>query len=313
MKRIISVLGIILAMTPLSVNAQTTNDLLQLYGAEVMTGDLSAYSEYKDAIGDYKNAKKNAELDKQYNAMLETAQEFNKEKINELAKNITKLTNTNIDLSVEIENNILSDRNTLLNKDKRYKSNTASINGLLSKSKAYKLTGIKVIDEASVEDLADAASKVEQNYIQTVDVMELGTIDNLHLPIAGSEYKINSQFGNIVNTTTNEGITYHTGIDINMKEGTSVQSMFNGIVNTTGYGPLGGYYVSISHGNGVISYYCHLDEIRVKVGDEVKQYDEIGLSGKSGKDVIVPHLHLGLYLDANAVDVGILFKGEANE
>ena len=311
MRRIIGIVGVVFLISScITVSAQNTNDLLQFYGEEPLTGDLERYSDKTKMDRAVNDAKRGALLDEQYNSMVDAASEYNKEKINELASDITLLTNRNIDIQTEIQNNILGDREGLLELDRKHKSNVDRINSLLEKSKSYKVQGKKVVDYGSIEKLVDEASLVEQVYIDTVDVMELGTIDNIRVPVGNGSYTISSQFGDIVDPKSGNGFVYHTGVDINAEEGTSVGALFNGIVNTTGYGPIGGYYVSIAHGNGLISYYCHLSEIRVKVGDEVTQYQEIGLSGSSGDDVIVPHLHLGLYFNANAVDVGKLFEEE---
>lgn len=60
-----------------------------------------------------------------------------------------------------------------------------------------------------------------------------------------------------------------------------------------------GNYVSIKHKNdSASSYYCHLSNPTVKVGDEVKAGQPIGISGSSGKSS-GPHLHVHLGYSGN--------------
>lgn len=77
----------------------------------------------------------------------------------------------------------------------------------------------------------------------------------------------------------------HTGIDIKASVGENVAAVWSGRISATshskpytGYG----YYIDVQHTNGVMSRYAHLSKILVKVGDEVKQGDIIGLAGNTG-------------------------------
>lgn len=63
-----------------------------------------------------------------------------------------------------------------------------------------------------------------------------------------------------------------------------------------------GNYLVIDHGNNVYSWYAHLKtgEIRVSVGDKVKQGQTIASSGNSGNSS-GPHLHFELRMGSNAL------------
>jgi hypothetical protein len=56
-----------------------------------------------------------------------------------------------------------------------------------------------------------------------------------------------------------------------------------------------GNMITIDHQNGEFSLLCHFkhDSIRVKVGDEIKQGDILGLCGNTG-NTSEPHIHLNL-------------------
>ena len=62
-----------------------------------------------------------------------------------------------------------------------------------------------------------------------------------------------------------------------------------------------GNCVVIDHGQGLLTLYFHLSELKVKEGDSVKRGQEIGLSGGTGR-ATGPHLHVAIrwqtvYLD----------------
>lgn len=88
----------------------------------------------------------------------------------------------------------------------------------------------------------------------------------------------------------------HQGMDIAAKEGTPVKAASDGNV-VLAYPNLfySGNVVVIDHGFGLQTIYAHLQEMKVKRGDKVKQGDIIGLVGKTGR-VTGPHLHWGASL-----------------
>jgi murein DD-endopeptidase MepM/ murein hydrolase activator NlpD len=65
--------------------------------------------------------------------------------------------------------------------------------------------------------------------------------------------------------------------------------------------------VFVDHGQGLISMYAHLDEIGVRVGDQLTRGQRLGLSGMTGR-VTGPHLHWTIYLNGTAVDPEILVR-----
>ncbi len=56
----------------------------------------------------------------------------------------------------------------------------------------------------------------------------------------------------------------------------------------------------IDHGQGLISMFCHLSEIKVEKGQHIRQGETLGLVGK--QDVTGPHLHWGMSLNNARVD-----------
>ena len=82
----------------------------------------------------------------------------------------------------------------------------------------------------------------------------------------------------------------HYGIDIAAKKGTKIKSSGSGVV-TMAEDDL--YYtggtIIMDHGHGISTIYSHLENIYVKVGDEINQGDIIGTVGSTGRST-GPHL-----------------------
>lgn len=93
----------------------------------------------------------------------------------------------------------------------------------------------------------------------------------------------------------------HLGLDFRVPAGTPVAAMNSGTVLLARPLYFEGNCVVLDHGQGLLSIYMHLSEIKVKEGDPVKRGQEVGLSGGTGR-ATGPHLHVavrwqGTYLD----------------
>ncbi|MFS1160938.1 M23 family metallopeptidase, partial [Enterococcus lactis] len=73
------------------------------------------------------------------------------------------------------------------------------------------------------------------------------------------------------------------------------------VVVQTGHYFFNGQTVIIDHGQGLISMFCHLSEIKVEKGQHIRQGETLGLVGKTGR-VTGPHLHWGMSLNNARVD-----------
>ena len=93
----------------------------------------------------------------------------------------------------------------------------------------------------------------------------------------------------------------HFGLDYRVHTGTPVAAMNSGTILLARFLYFEGNCVVIDHGQGLLTLYFHLSEIKVKEGDVVKRGQQIGLSGGTGR-ATGPHLHVavrwqGTYLD----------------
>lgn len=108
----------------------------------------------------------------------------------------------------------------------------------------------------------------------------------------------------------------HCGIDLVMPRGTTVHATGDGtvIVATTALGSEAGRFVAIDHGDGLVTMYMHLDQVRagLEVGQAIRAGTPIGTVGSTGFDPTrsVPHLHFAItqhrggrtwYLDPEAM------------
>jgi murein DD-endopeptidase MepM/ murein hydrolase activator NlpD len=85
----------------------------------------------------------------------------------------------------------------------------------------------------------------------------------------------------------------HTGIDYAVGPGTPLVAVADGTVAVAEDLFFTGNAVFIDHGNGLVSMYFHLSEIKVQAGQDVKKGETLGLAGSTGR-ASGPHLHLGV-------------------
>lgn len=111
----------------------------------------------------------------------------------------------------------------------------------------------------------------------------------LVMPVSMKRMRISSKFG--LRHHPIRGFTcQHKGIDLAAPTGTPVVSAADGVVVKACYYGAYGKYVLVRHSGGYSTAYAHLSQIGVKVGDRVKQHQNIGKIGATGS-ATGPHLH----------------------
>ncbi len=93
----------------------------------------------------------------------------------------------------------------------------------------------------------------------------------------------------------------HKGTDFRASVGTPVRAINIGIVRVVQEGRTYGKTLVVDHGDGVQSFYLHLSQINVKVGQIVGRGEVVALSGESGY-AVGPHLHLSIRINGVSVD-----------
>ena len=117
-------------------------------------------------------------------------------------------------------------------------------------------------------------------------------------PVSG--YQITSTYG------MREHPLYHTqrfhhGLDYAVPMNTPIVACAAGTVTATGYNDWNGYYVSVSHGNGYATTYCHMASFAVSNGQSVTQGQTLGYVGLSGW-TNGPHCHLEVHVNGQEVN-----------
>ena len=94
----------------------------------------------------------------------------------------------------------------------------------------------------------------------------------------------------------------HTGLDLIASQGDAVRASADGVVSRVVHSFKGeGNVVEVTHKGGYVTRYCHLGDISVGQGQQVRRgrkIAEVGISGNS----LVPHLHYEVLRDGTVLD-----------
>lgn len=135
---------------------------------------------------------------------------------------------------------------------------------------------------------------------------EIDSVSNITVKPLEGEIKVTSEYGVRIHPVTNIQ-TSHNGIDMKAEKGENVMAIANGTVEYAGYDFTNGNAVEIKHINQetnevYYSFYAHLSEIDMNVGETVEAGKKIGEVGSTGM-ATGPHLHLEIRdIDKRAVN-----------
>jgi murein DD-endopeptidase MepM/ murein hydrolase activator NlpD len=100
---------------------------------------------------------------------------------------------------------------------------------------------------------------------------------------------------------------FHRGADFIGKMGDPIKAAMKGTVQHIDNNPNLGNFIILKHDDGYQTLYAHLSAFTVKVGEAVKQGQEIGKVGNTGYTT-GPHLHLEAFRNGNRIDPLDLIK-----
>lgn len=103
----------------------------------------------------------------------------------------------------------------------------------------------------------------------------------------------------------------HSGMDIAAPEGTAIHAPTAGVVAAVGDYFFNGNTVLLDHGQGLITMYCHMNEVSVEQGQWLDRGELIGRVGQTGR-VTGPHLHWSISLNNARVNPALFLRSAEN-
>lgn len=154
----------------------------------------------------------------------------------------------------------------------------------------------KDLEEITINkaDIAEANIVEKLNIDENEEIAKIEGIKVGNLPVQG---KISSRYGESSRIRSST----HTGLDIVASRGTPIKAVANGTVIFAARNGSYGNLVKIDHGDGVVTWYAHTNEMYVKEGQKVKDGDVIATVGSTGNSTGA-HLHFEIRINGNHVN-----------
>jgi murein DD-endopeptidase MepM/ murein hydrolase activator NlpD len=166
----------------------------------------------------------------------------------------------------------------------------------MSESEEAALEGLIREKQAEEEARREAARRARELAGEPVAPIS-GAPGSIMWPVSGP---IGSGFG-MRNHPVFGRMIMHAGIDILAAQGTTIAAAATGRVILAQYAGNCGNMITIDHGGGMATNYCHLSQMFVSVGQDVQQGQAIGAVGMTG-DATGPHLHFEVRINGRPVD-----------
>lgn len=124
--------------------------------------------------------------------------------------------------------------------------------------------------------------------------------------IADTDYSFPLPGAKVISAYGSHKRRNHSGVDIKTFAKDTIRCAFDGVVRLSK--PYGGYgnVVVVRHDNGLETIYSHNHTNFVKVGDELKAGQAIGLTGRTGR-ATTEHLHFETRVNGQHFNPGLIF------
>ena len=147
------------------------------------------------------------------------------------------------------------------------------------------------IQSKSFDEVVDLC-KNNDEMLKCIPAIQPVSNKNLKQTASGYGYRIDP----IYKTTK-----FHSGMDFSANIGTPVYATGDGRVVKVGWESGYGKLIKIDHGFGYMTWYAHLNDYNVRVGQKVVRGEFIGKVGNTGKST-GPHLHYEVHVKGKVVN-----------
>lgn len=147
------------------------------------------------------------------------------------------------------------------------------------------------IQSKSFDEVVDLC-KNNDEMLKCIPAIQPVSNKNLKQTASGYGYRIDP----IYKTTK-----FHSGMDFSANIGTPVYATGDGRVVKVGWESGYGKLIKIDHGFGYMTWYAHLNDYNVRVGQRVVRGEVIGKVGNTGKST-GPHLHYEVHVKGKVVN-----------
>ena len=147
------------------------------------------------------------------------------------------------------------------------------------------------IQSKSFDEVVDLC-KNNDEMLKCIPAIQPVSNKNLKQTASGYGYRIDP----IYKTTK-----FHSGMDFSANIGTPVYATGDGRVVKVGWESGYGKLIKIDHGFGYVTWYAHLNDYNVRVGQKVVRGEVIGKVGNTGKST-GPHLHYEVHVKGKVVN-----------
>ncbi len=186
-------------------------------------------------------------------------------------------------------------------------STNTKLDSALHKLDSIKEKGVMIEVDYIENKWTDDYMKVQETVEKMEKDYEIGRLgEGLRSPVYGGFF-ITSPFGYRIDPITQTELTFHSGLDLSADLDEPILALWNGVVTGVYESETGGKTVEITHGEGLVTQYLHLNSINVNIGQSVRQYQVIAGAGSTGTRSTGVHLHLVVELDGEKVNPIYLF------
>jgi murein DD-endopeptidase MepM/ murein hydrolase activator NlpD len=199
-----------------------------------------------------------------------------------------------------IKNRLLASAIPVQLRDK-FNHQNDSRGGPLVASYAQISTGALASDlDASIENVSKLNDALKNLHTQWQEQLNWVGKLPITLPLAQNDFHISSVFG-IREDPFNEQLAMHEGVDFAIALGSPVVATAPGVVSRSGFDTAYGNVVEVTHIEGYVTRYAHMQKREVELGDKVERAQVLGRVGSTGRST-GPHLHYEVFYNGHVIN-----------